>query len=61
VLADAGTPGGGVAFWAHMGGFAAGALLIFLFRNRSLLAAHPYHGWNQPPNSSRAWRRIDRR
>ncbi|HSG47062.1 MAG TPA: rhomboid family intramembrane serine protease, partial [Longimicrobiales bacterium] len=24
---------GGVAFWAHVGGFAAGVILIFLFRN----------------------------
>jgi len=26
--------GGGVAFWAHIGGFAAGALLIFVMRTR---------------------------
>lgn len=25
---------GGVAFWAHVGGFIAGAVLVFLFRNR---------------------------
>jgi membrane associated rhomboid family serine protease len=37
--------GGGVAFFAHVGGFAAGALLIFVFRNPSLLARHPYYGW----------------
>jgi membrane associated rhomboid family serine protease len=36
---------GGVAFWAHVGGFAAGALLIFPFRDRELLRRHPYHGW----------------
>ena len=36
---------GGVAFWAHVGGFAAGALLIFVFRDRELVARHPYHGW----------------
>jgi len=34
--------GGGVAFWAHVGGFAAGALLILLFRNPTLVARHPY-------------------
>jgi len=34
--------GGGVAFWAHVGGFAAGALLIFVFRDPALLARHPY-------------------
>jgi rhomboid family protein len=29
---------GGVAFWAHAGGFIAGAILIFLFKDRELLA-----------------------
>ncbi len=40
-----GRGGGGVAFWAHVGGFAAGALLIALFRNPALVRRHPYHGW----------------
>ena len=40
-----GREGGGVAFWAHVGGFAAGAVLIRLFRNPQLLARHPHHGW----------------
>lgn len=31
---------GGVAFWAHVGGFAAGVVLIFLFRNPQRVAAH---------------------
>ncbi len=30
--------GGGVAFWAHVGGFIAGAALAFLFRNRDAVA-----------------------
>ena len=29
---------GGVAFWAHTGGFVAGMLLIFLFRDPKLIA-----------------------
>ena len=33
------TEGGGVAFWAHIGGFAAGVLLIFPFRNPRLVEA----------------------
>jgi membrane associated rhomboid family serine protease len=41
--------GGGVAFWAHAGGFVAGASLIFLFRDRALLArrnqALAWSGW----------------
>jgi len=36
--------GGGTAFWAHVGGFAAGMLLIFAFRDPALLARHPYRG-----------------
>jgi len=32
IAAAAGTPGGGVAFGAHVGGFIAGVVLIFLFR-----------------------------
>jgi rhomboid family protein len=31
---------GGVAFWAHVGGFVAGAGLIFLFRDPELVAEH---------------------
>ncbi len=31
---------GGVAFWAHVGGFAAGALLISVFKDRALVARH---------------------
>ena len=29
------TAGGGVAFWAHIGGFVAGLILVFLFRSRT--------------------------
>jgi membrane associated rhomboid family serine protease len=32
--------GGGVAFWAHVGGFLAGILLTPIFRNARLLAEH---------------------
>jgi membrane associated rhomboid family serine protease len=42
--------GGGVAFWAHVGGFVAGAAIIKLFRNPKLIAQHthkiePYRRW----------------
>ncbi len=37
---------GGVAFWAHVGGFAAGALLIFAFRDPVMVDRHPYQGWS---------------
>lgn len=35
-----GGTGGGVAFWAHVGGFVAGLVLTPLFRNPRLVAAH---------------------
>ena len=42
-----GRSGGGVAFWAHVGGFAAGALLVLWFRDPRLVAQHPIHGWRR--------------
>ena len=45
--------GGGVAFWAHAGGFAAGALLGMMFKRPALVDRHPYHGWTAP--SPRRW------
>jgi membrane associated rhomboid family serine protease len=44
-----GRAGGGVAFWAHVGGFVAGAVLVLLFRDPQLVARHPARGWRQPP------------
>ena len=34
--------GGGVAFWAHFGGFVAGAVLVKLFARPDYLAAHQW-------------------
>ncbi len=50
--------GGGVAFWAHIGGFLAGIFLIPLFKKAELLHAHPYHGWNQKRHKTALWRNI---
>ena len=55
-LGSLGASGGGVAFWAHIGGFVAGALLVLVFKNPRLLARHPYHGWRT--RSSRPYRRL---
>jgi membrane associated rhomboid family serine protease len=49
---------GGVAFWAHVGGFAAGAALIPLFRRPEFVARHPCHGWHPRAPGARSWRRI---
>jgi membrane associated rhomboid family serine protease len=35
--------GGGVAFWAHIGGFVAGVVLVKLFENRQLVEARRKH------------------
>jgi membrane associated rhomboid family serine protease len=59
-LTSIGSQGGGVAFWAHVGGFVAGALLIMLFKDESLLERHPYRGWNQKQHASQAWHRTGR-
>ncbi|HEY5665344.1 MAG TPA: rhomboid family intramembrane serine protease [Gammaproteobacteria bacterium] len=56
-----GGQGGGTAFWAHVGGFVAGMLLIFPFRDKKLLARHPYYGWRQRRSPTRSWHRINRR
>jgi len=41
-LTIAHTSAGGVAWWAHIGGFVAGLLLVNLFRQRRRWANHPY-------------------
>ena len=53
-----GAQGGGVAFWAHVGGFVAGALLSLVFRNRELLARHPFHGWKQQAAPTQNWHKA---
>ena len=41
--APVGGTGGGVAFWAHVGGFVAGVVLVKLFENRVLVSARRRH------------------
>ena len=50
--------GGGVAFWAHAGGFLAGTVLVFAFRNMRFLREHPFYGWRASPN--KPFRRLKR-
>jgi membrane associated rhomboid family serine protease len=47
-LASIGNDFGGVAFWAHIGGFVAGAAIVWLFVKPELLHRHTYYGWKQP-------------
>ena len=44
-LVNFGGEGGGVAFWAHAGGFIAGVVLIKLFTRPDYLEAHQRHHW----------------
>lgn len=44
-VASIGQSGGGVAFWAHVGGFAAGVVLVKLFARSDHVAAHKAHHW----------------
>jgi membrane associated rhomboid family serine protease len=55
-LGSLGGQGGGVAFWAHVGGFLAGALLVLLFKDPELLARHPNYGWRE--RAPGAYRRV---
>jgi membrane associated rhomboid family serine protease len=57
-FASLGASGGGTAFWAHVGGFVAGALLIHVFKVRAMVERHPYYGWHQRSPTTRNWRRI---
>jgi rhomboid family protein len=41
--ADSGT--GGVAFWAHLGGFVAGIVLVKLFQRTDRVEEHELHRW----------------
>ena len=41
----AGGQTGGVAFWAHVGGFVAGLILVKLFERRDRLSDHRTHHW----------------
>jgi len=45
--------GGGVAFWAHLGGFVAGVVLIKIFERRDRAMAHAAQHW-RPQRT--AWR-----
>jgi membrane associated rhomboid family serine protease len=40
--------GGGVAFWAHVGGFVAGVVLVKLFERPNRVLAHASHHWRPP-------------
>jgi membrane associated rhomboid family serine protease len=53
-----GSEAGGVAFWAHIGGFVAGALLIKLFARPDDVAAHRGQSWRPQRVSGAAGRGL---
>ena len=53
-----GREGGGTAFWAHIGGFVAGAVLVIFFKVPELVERHPYRGLRQQGSATTNWRRI---
>jgi membrane associated rhomboid family serine protease len=53
-LATFGGEMGGVAFWAHIGGFVAGLVLVKLFTRPEYIAAHRAHHW-RPRRVLREW------
>jgi membrane associated rhomboid family serine protease len=44
-LSRVGGEGGGVAFWAHIGGFVAGIVLVKLFVREERVSSHRSHHW----------------
>jgi membrane associated rhomboid family serine protease len=44
-LVATGDSAGGVAFWAHVGGFVAGVVLVKLFARKDRVSAHREHHW----------------
>jgi membrane associated rhomboid family serine protease len=47
-----GSDEGGVAFWAHLGGFVAGVVLVKLFERRDRVLAHTSHQWRPQTGQS---------
>jgi membrane associated rhomboid family serine protease len=52
-VASFGQSGGGVAFWAHVGGFVAGVVLVKVFARRDRVVAHRSHHWR--PQRVQRW------
>ena len=53
-LGSVGGEGGGVAFWAHVGGFVAGLVLVKLFARSDYVAEHQAHHW-RPRRVTSGW------
>jgi len=47
--------GGGIAFWAHIGGFLSGILLVQVFKSNELLTNHAHYGWRRAERAESIW------
>jgi len=54
-VSSMGATGGGTAFWAHVGGFVAGAALVWVFKDNELLLNHPHFGWRKKQAPADIW------
>jgi membrane associated rhomboid family serine protease len=54
ITTAANNPGGGIAFWAHVAGFAAGALGVYIFKRREREAVE---WWDPTTGDRRQWPR----
>ena len=50
-----GAEGGGVAFWAHLGGFLAGVVLVKVFERRDRVMAHSAGHWQPSRGRTSQW------
>ena len=50
---------GGVAFWAHVGGFVSGIIFGYLFKDDELLCGHEYYGWSKKINPIDIWNKAE--
>ena len=50
-----GSSSGGIAFWAHVGGFVVGATAVFFLKDDELLFDHPYYGWSDNVDPKSIW------
>lgn len=54
-----GSGSGGVAFWAHIGGYISGLVLVYFFKDDELLINHKFYGWSKTRNISEIWDHPD--
>jgi membrane associated rhomboid family serine protease len=49
-----------LGYWLliQFGGFVAGGVLVQLFKDRQLVAQHPYGGWRRAQSPTRSWHRV---